>query len=145
MRKFFLCVTIIMAMCIPSAAKVQTVGSLTADIPAGWSAEQQGSVTVIKSITRNASVSVAVNPLGEASLTDIAEQLYIQMSGSNLEQDSDGDYTFTYTSTSGANGLAILTDSGEGRYILISVSGYGNSEAVNDEIDAIVDSLDWND
>ena len=145
MRKIFICVTIIMAFCVPAAAEVQTVGNLTADIPAGWSAEQQGSVTVIKSITRNASVAVAVNPLGEASLTDIAEQLYIQMSGSNLEQDSDGDYTFTYTSTSGAKGLAILTDSGEGRYILISVSGYGNSESVNDEIDAIVDSLEWND
>lgn len=131
-------------LCVPATGEIQRYGSLTADVPSGWTLEKQGSVFLIKSLTKNASVAVAVNSLGEASLTDIAERLYIQMNGSNLEQDPDGDYTFTYTNTSGAGGMAILTDSGEGRYILMSVTGYENEE-LQGEIDAIIDSLDWDD
>ena len=145
MRRIFLCLVLIMVSAFPATGEVRKYGSLTADVPSGWTVEQQGSVTVIKSLTDNASIAVAVNTLGEATLTDIAEHLYIQMSGKNLEQDEDGDYMFTFTNTSGAEGLAILTDSHEGRYILMSVTGYGNDEALNDEIDKIIDSLDWDD
>ena len=145
MRKIILSIVLIIVSIIPAIGEVQRYGSLTADVPSGWTVEQQGSVTVIKSLSNNASIAVAVNSLGDATLTDIAEHLYIQMSGKNLEQDEDGDYTFTFTNTSGAEGLAILTDSQEGRYILMSVTGYGNDEALNDEIDRIIDSLDWND
>ena len=144
-RKILLCMVAIMVLAVPAMGETRHYGSLTADIPSGWTVEQQGSVTVIKSLSKNASIAVAVNSLGDASLTDIAEHLYIQMSGQNLEQDEDGDYTFTFTNTSGAEGLAILTDSQEGRYILMSVTGYGNDEALNDEIDKIIDSLDWDD
>ena len=144
MRRIFLAVAAIIVSVVPAMGEIQRYGSLTADVPSGWTVEQQGTVTVIKSLTSNASVAVAVNSLGEASLTDIAEHLYIQMGGENLEQDSDGDYTFTYKNTSGADGMAILTDSGEGRYILMSVSGYENKE-LQGEIDAIIDSLDWDD
>ena len=150
MRKIILSIALIVVSIIPAIGEVQHYGPLTADVPSGWTVEQQGSVIVIKSLSNNASIAVAVNSLGDASLTDIAEHLYIQMSGKNLEQDEDGDYTFTFTNTSGAEGLAILTDSQEGRYILMSVTGYGttkygNGEALNDEIDRIIDSLDWND
>lgn len=145
MRKIILSIALIMVSIIPAIGEVQHYGPLTANVPSGWTVEQQGSVTVIKSLSNNASIAVAVNSLGDAALTDIAEHLYIQMSGKNLEQDEDGDYTFTFTNTSGAEGLAILTDSHEGRYILMSVTGYGNDEALNDEIDKIIDSLDWND
>lgn len=144
MRRIFLAVVAIIVSVVPAMGEIQRYGSLTADVPSGWTVEQQGTVFLIKSLTKNASVAVAVNSLGEASLTDIAERLYIQMGGENLEQDSDGDYTFTYTNTSGAGGMAILTDSGEGRYILMSVTGYENEE-LQGEIDAIIDSLDWND
>ena len=144
MRKVFCCLAIIALMVAPSFAKIQQIGNLTADVPSGWIAEQKGSVTVIRHNSGKASVSVAVNSLGEASLTDIAERLYTQMGGEDLEQDSDGDYTFTFTDINGTAGLVILTDSGEGRYILMSVSGYGDA-GVDDEIDEIIDSLDWDD
>ncbi|MBQ3446682.1 MAG: hypothetical protein IJG37_03450 [Synergistaceae bacterium] len=144
MRKIFLTVAAIIVSVVPAMGEIQRYGSLTADVPPGWTLEKQGSVFVIKSLTKNASVAVAVNSLGEASLTDIAERLYTQMGGSNLERDSDGDYSFIYTNTSGAVGMAIITDSGEGRYILMSVTGYENEE-LQGEIDAIVDSLDWDD
>ncbi|MBR0258212.1 MAG: hypothetical protein IJQ58_10785 [Synergistaceae bacterium] len=144
MRKVFCCLAIIALMVAPSFAKIQQIGNLTADVPSGWNATQKGSVTVISHNSGKASVSVAVNSLGEASLTDIAERLYTQMGGEDLEQDSDGDYTFTFTDINGTAGLVILTDSGEGRYILMSVSGYGDA-GVDDEIDEIIDSLDWDD
>lgn len=144
MKKVFFCAVIVAVMIVPSFARVRQIGNLVADIPSGWTAEQKGSVTVISHESGKASVSVAVNSLGEASLTDIAERLYTQMSGEDLEQDEDGDYTFTFTDINGLEGLVILTDSEDGRYILMSVSGYGDG-GFDDEIDKIIDSLDWED
>ena len=144
MRKVLCCVALIALMIMPSFGRERRIGNLIADIPSGWTAQQKGSVTVISHESGKASVSVAVNSLGEASLTDIAERLYTQMSGEDLEQDSDGDYTFTFTDINGLEGLVILTDSEDGRYILMSVSGYGDG-GFDDEIDGIIDSLDWED
>ena len=142
-RKAVLCVAFVVLLSVPAMGRVQTFGPLSVEVPSGWTAERQGSVTVIKNAGENASVSVAVNSKGEATLTDITERLYVQMNGTGLEQDEDGDYTFQFESLAGAESFAIITDSGDGRYILISVTGYKN-ENVQEALDAIVDSLDWN-
>ena len=87
MRKLFCCVILIALMIVPSYGKERRIGNLIADIPPGWTAEQKGSVIVISHNASKASISVAVNSLGRASLSDIAERLYTQMDGDNLEQD----------------------------------------------------------
>ena len=138
-----LCTALILLLSVPAFGSIEHFGALSVEVPSGWTAEQQGSVTIIRKLSDNSSVAVAVNSKGSASLSDIAEHLYTQMNGNSLEEDSDGDYTFRYKSTSGAEGIVILTDSGEGRYILISVSGIEN-EGIHDEFDRIIDSLDWN-
>ena len=145
MRKILFCVALVAIMAAPSFANIQQIGNLTADVPSGWTAEQKGSVIVISHTASKASVSVAVNSLGRASLTDIAERLYTQMGGEDLEQDEDGDYSFSFTDINGSAGFVILTDSEDGRYILMSVSGHGKSSELDDEIDKIIDSLDWDD
>ncbi len=142
-RKAVLCVAVVVLLSVPAMGRVQIFGPLSVEVPSGWTAERQGSVTVIKNAGENASVSVAVNSKGEATLTDITERLYVQMNGTGLEQDEDGDYTFQFESLAGTESFAIITDSGDGRYILISVTGYKN-ENVQEDLDAIVDSLDWN-
>jgi len=98
-----------------------------------------------KVIASNASVTVAVNPMGEASLGEIAGRLCEQMNGHDLERDSEGDYTFLFTNHAGAGCFALLTDAEDGRYILLSASGVdscSNNEC--SEIEAVIDSLEWN-
>lgn len=145
MRKIFLCLTIILAFAVHSSADVKTFGPLSVESPSGWTASQQGSAVVIKSSRSNASVTVAVNPMGEASIGDIAGKLCEQMNGRDLERDSDGDYTFWFTNHAGAECFALLTDAGDGRYILMSAAGLETEdERIRAEIEAIIDSLEWN-
>lgn len=145
MRKIFLCMALILALNVTASAGVKNFGPLSVEVPRGWTASQQGSATVIKSSRSNASVTVAVNPMGEASLRDIAGKLCEQMNGHDLERDSDGDYTFFFTNHAGAECFAILTASDDGRYILLSASGFNscNNNECSD-IEAIIDSLEWN-
>lgn len=144
MRKILSCVIIILALVLPAMAGVKHFGPLSVEVPKGWTASQHGSATVIKSLRSNASVTVAVNPMGEASLGDIAERLCEQMNGHDLERDSDDDYTFLFTNHAGAGCFALLTDSGDGRYILLSASGVDScNDNTCSEIEAIIDSLEW--
>lgn len=145
MRKIFLCMTIILALNVTAFAGVKTFGPLSVEVPSGWTASQQGAATVIKSSRSNASVTVAVNPMGEASLGDIAERLCEQMNGRELERDSDGDYTFYFTNHAGAECFAMLSDAEDGRYILMSAAGLETEdEKIKSEIEAVIDSLEWN-
>ena len=142
-RKLLLCTLIIIALVSPACARVQRFGHFRADIPAGWTGELQGSTLVIKSDYVNASLAVAFAEMGEASLTDIVERLYIQMKGQNLEQDEDGDYMFTFTNLAGAESMAIVMGE-DGYYLVLSMTGYDNEE-VQDEMMQIMDSIDYDD
>ena len=145
LRKIFLCMALLLALNVTASAGVKHFGPLSAEVPDGWTASQHGSATVIKSSRTNASVTVAVNTMGEASLSDIAEKLCEQMDGRELEMDNDGDYSFLFTNHAGAECFAIMTDSGDGRYILMSASGIETEdERTQAELEAIIDSLDWN-
>ena len=145
MRKIFLCATIILALALPSSASVKHFGPLSVEVPKGWTASQHGSATVIKSSRSNASVTVAVNPMGEASLGDIAGKLCEQMNGHDLERDSDGDYTFYFTNHAGAECFAMISDAEDGRYILMSAAGLETEdEKIRSEIEAVIDSMEWN-
>ena len=145
MRKIFLCVILILALNVPALGSVKHFGPLSVEVPEGWTASQHGSATVIKSLQSSASVTVAVNTMGEASLGEIAEKLCEQMNGRELERDDDGDYIFYFTNHAGSECFALMTDSGDGRYILMSASGIETEdEGIKSELEAIIDSLDWN-
>ena len=97
----------------------------------------------MKSQSVNASVAVAFAETGEASFTDIVERLYIQMKGENLEQDEDGDYSFTFKNLAGGESLALVTGE-DGYYLVLSLTGYDNEE-IQEDLETIMDSIDWED
>lgn len=142
-RKIFLCAVLVLVMCSCACARVQKFGHFTVDVPSGWTGELQGSTLVVKSNTVNASMAVAFNETGGASLADIAERLYIQMEGSDLQQDEDGDYVFTFTNLAGGESYAMITGD-EDYYLVLSLTGYDN-EDVQEELEAIMDSVDFED
>ena len=142
-RKIFLCTLIILALAGQVNAGTQRFGNYVVNVPSGWTGELQGQTLVVKSDSVNASVAVAFAETGEASFTDIVERLYIQMSGENLEQDEDGDYTFTFTNLAGGESLAMITG-GDGYYLVLSMTGY-NIDGIEDDLNTIIDSLDYED
>ena len=123
-RKIFLymIVILVMAMVSQASAKIQKFEHFSVNVPTGWSAELQGQTLLVKSKRMNASVAVAFAETGGASLSDIAERLYTQMEGEDIERDSDGDYTFTFTNLAGGRSFAIITGTEE-YYLVLSVTG----------------------
>lgn len=129
-------------MCSCALGRVQNFGNFRVDVPSGWKGELQGSTLVIKHNTENASVAVAFAQTGGASLSDIAERLYIQMEGEGLEQDEDGDYMFTFTNRAGGESIALVTGD-DGYYLVLSLTGYDDN--LEDDFNTIIDSLDYED
>ena len=144
-RKILLSMSVILVMVMFSqaSAKIRSFGHFRVEVPSGWTADLQGQTLIVKSEHVNASVAVAFAEMGGASFTDIVERLYTQMDGDNLEQDSDGDYTFTFTNVAGGESAAIIT-SAEGYYLVLSLTGY-DIEDIKDDLEAILDSVDWED
>ena len=142
-RKIFLCAVIILALSLPVSAKTQKFGHFRVDVPPGWRGELQGQTLLVKSESVNASVAVAFAETGEASFTDIVERLYIQMKGENLQQDEDGDYSFTFTNLAGGESIALITGA-DGYYLVLSITGYDN-EDIQEDLETIIDSIDWED
>ena len=132
---------IILALAGQVYADTQRFGNYVVNVPSGWRGELQGQTLVVKSESVNASVAVAFAEMGEASFTDIVERLYIQMKGENLEQDEDGDYTFTFKNLAGGESLAMISGD-DGYYLVLSITGYDDDE-VQEDLEAIIDSLDY--
>lgn len=142
-RKIFLCTLIILVLASQASAKIQRFGHFKVDVPSGWTGELQGQTLLVKSNSVNASLAVAFAETGEASFTDIVERLYIQMKGENLQQDEDGDYSFTFKNLAGGESIALVMGD-DGYYLVLSLTGYDNEE-VQEELDAIMDSVDFED
>ena len=143
MRKVCLCAVLVLVLAFPVSAKSQKFGHFRVDVPSGWKAELQGQTLLVKSQSVNASLAVAFAEMGEASFTDIVERLYIQMKGENLQQDEDGDYSFTFTNLAGGESIALITGA-DGYYLVLSITGYDNEE-VQEDLETIMDSIDWED
>ena len=138
MRKIFISLIIFLVM------TSQALAAFKVNLPSGWIRHDSANTMVIKSLNTNASVVVAINSMGEADLTDIAERLYVQMGGTDLAQDEDGDYYFNFVNNSGAAGFVMLTNDKD-NYLAISVTDYKDNEKIQDDITQILDSLDYED
>lgn len=140
-RRIFLCTLIVIVLASQAPAKTQRFGHFKVDVPSGWTGELQGQTLLVKSDSVNASLAVAFAEMGEASLTDIVERLYIQMKGDNLQQDEDGDYSFTFRNLAGGESIALVMGD-DGYYLVLSLTGY-DDESVQEELEAIMDSVDF--
>ena len=138
MRKIFISLIIFLVM------TSQALAAFKVNLPSGWIRHDSANTMVIKSLNTNASVVVAINSMGEADLTDIAERLYVQMGGTDLAQDEDGDYYFNFVNNSGAAGFVMITRE-EDHYLVISVTGYQDDEKTKENVTQILDSLDYED
>lgn len=143
LRKMFVAMMLLLVLAVGAGAEVQRFGHFTVNVPDGWTGELQGNTLVVKSERTNSSLAVAFNETGGASLSEIVERLYVQMEGENLEQDEDGDYMFTFRNLAGAESVAIVTED-DGYYLVLSLSGF-DDEKVMSELEAIMDSVDFED
>ena len=122
-------------------AEIQKFDHFSVDVPEGWDANLQDSTLVVKSRNVDASITVAFNQMGDAELSDIAERLYIQMDGTDLEEDEDGDYIFNFRNPAGSDSVALITGE-ENYYLVLSITGF-NEESVQKDIEKILDTIDW--
>ena len=128
----------VLALVLASAAfaGVQDFGSFTVDVPAGWTATQDGETVGIVKNDNTASISISVDSTDGASAKELADAFVEALKGKNLKQDS-GAYTFSFDNGNGVNSEAILMAEG-GKYALFVVTGKENAPA---EVSAIVNSL----
>ena len=133
-----LCLTgLSLALVTPAWARVRKFDYFSVDVPGGWTAEQQGATVVVAAAEDEAaSVSIAVAPMGAASLEELAWALSAQMDGTEPELD-DEVWTVTFTDLAGVESAAFLIEGDEEHYIVASVSGW------DDAIEGILDSLEF--
>jgi hypothetical protein len=120
-------------------AEVREFDHFSADVPPGWSAEQQGATVVMKAVSSDVSLSIAVAQMGEATLEDIANKLYEQLGGVDFRLDEDGDFVFKYRDTAGVESVVYLMGIDDGTYIVCASSG--SDKPGGEAIDHILDSL----
>ncbi len=129
----------LLALSAPGYAEMQEFEMLSLDVPAGWTAEQQGATIILKAISSDASLSLASGRMGEASLEEIALKLYEQLGGVDFEEDEEGDFYFEYRDTAGVEFCVWVYTGGEDEYLVMASSGNNPSE--DEMIDRIVDSI----
>ena len=115
---------------------VQDFGKFTVDVPAGWTAEQDGETVGIVKNDNTASMSISYDSLDGASLKEAAEAFVEALNGKGLAQDG-GAYTFTMTNANGVESKCFLSGDDK-NYALIVVTGAENAP---DEVSAMIDSL----
>ena len=143
MKKIFCAIMFFFALCSMSQASVQKFGNFRVDVPNGWQGGLQGSTLVVKNNRTTASVTVSFNKTDGESLSDIVENIYVQMDGRDLEQDDDGDYSFNFMDSAGAESVALITGDND-IYLAISLSGF-DDEKLQSDFNKILDSIEWED
>ena len=115
---------------------VQDFGKFTVDVPAGWTAEQDGETVGIVKNDNTASMSISYDSLDGASLKEAADAFVEALNGKGLAQDGDV-YTFTMTNANGVESKCFLSGDDK-NYGLIVVTGAENAP---EEVSAIMDSI----
>ena len=128
---------------LPAHAEMQEFEALSLDVPASWTAEQQGATIVLKAVSSDASLSLASGKMGEATLEEIAKKLYEQLGGVDLEKDEDGDFYFEYKDTAGVQCGVWVYAGDEGEYLVMASSG--DDQPGGEMIDRILDSVRYRD
>ncbi len=129
----------VLALSAAAYGEVREFEQFSADVPAGWTAEQQGATVVMKAVSSDVSLSIAVASMGEATLEEIANKLFEQLGGVDIEQDEDGDFGFRYRDTAGVESEVYMADIGDGTYIVCASSGSGKPGG--EMISGIIDSM----
>ena len=136
MKRLAVAVAAVVLTAAVAFGAVQDFGSFTVDVPAGWTATQDGETVGIVKDDNTASMSISYDTLDGASLKEIADAFVEALNGKGLAQDG-GAYTFTMTNANGVESKCFLMGDDE-HYALTVVTGLENAP---EEISAIMDSL----
>ena len=117
-------------------AGVQDFGKYTVDVPADWTATQDGETVGIVKNDNTASMSISYDSLDGASLKEVAEAFVEALNGKGLKEEN-GAYTFSMTNANGVESQCYLSGDDK-NYALIVVTGGENAP---EEVVAIMDSL----
>ena len=136
MKRLLTALTLVALFAATSFAAVQDFGTFTVDVPAGWTATQDGSTVGIVKNDNAAAISITSDSTDGASVQEIAEAFVSALNGRDL-QGADNTFTFAMTNANGVDSTCYVYGE-DGKYALIVVTGGENAP---DEVDAIIQSL----
>ena len=132
-----------MAMLTVAAAfgAVQDFGKFTIDVPAGWTAEQDGTTVGIVKGDSTASMSITIEENDGTSLKDLADAFVKELNGKNLKNDDQGNAIFEFTNANGVTSTAVLNCDAKSFALLVLTIGDGASNETRQEMGAMLDSF----
>ncbi len=140
MKKLLALVVVLSLAATAAFGAVQEFGKTvkyTLDIPAGWTASQEDSTTLVVADDNSASLTISVESTEGKSLDAVAKELSEALKGTTPEADADGDYSFTFDNGNGVTSHVLVTGD-EGMFCAFVMTGIENKA---DEIQAILGSL----
>lgn len=115
----------VLAFAVSASAAVQTIGSIKADVPDGWTTQEQGPIAVIIAPDQQSVVTVAVGPAQGQTAKAIAETGSKSINGTDLKADGDA-WTFNFAQ-SGQTGSMLVRVVNDQAYV---VSMIGDNPAL---------------
>ena len=140
MKRFAVVLALVFAFAISAFAA--DFGAFTADVPAGWTAEQNGPTGIFTKGDNSASITITVAETGGATVQQLAEAFAAEFANNGFtnittpEKDSDGDYSFDMKNPNGIESHALVSVN-EDKYMLVTATG----EGLEDDLVSILGSL----
>ena len=145
MKRIVVALVLVLAFGAGAMAEVQDFGIFKADIPAGWSAQQDGNTVGIIKDDKTASMSVTVEENDGTSLSDLAEAFVKELNGRNLTTDEHGNAVFEFTAKLGAESRAVLNADDKHFALIVITFGDGVPEETRSTVSGILDTLAFRD
>ena len=145
MKRILAALVLVLALNAGAMAEVQDFGIVKADIPEGWTAQQDGNTVGIIKDDKTASMSVTVEENDGTSLQDLAEAFVKELDGRNLTTDEHGNAVFEFTAKLGAESRAVLNADDKHFALIVITFSDGVPDTTKGEVSAILDSLAFRD
>ena len=100
MKRSLLVLALVVFAATAAFAEVKDFGPYTIDVPAGWTAEQDGETVGFVKNDNSASMSISYDTTDGATLKEIADAFVEALKGKNLKETELG-YNFQMTNDSG--------------------------------------------
>ncbi|MBQ7577162.1 MAG: hypothetical protein IJT21_02725 [Synergistaceae bacterium] len=140
MKRFAVVLALVFAFAISAFAA--DFGAFTADVPAGWTAQQNGSTAIFTKDDGAGNITITVDETGGATIQQLAEAFAAEFAKSGFTdittptQDNEGDYSFDMKNPNGVESHALISVH-ENRYMLVTATG----EGLEDDLVSILSTL----
>ena len=135
---------VLVAVALSSAAAFaapQDFGAFAVDVPAGWTAEQDGTTGILSKADNSGNISITIDSSDGASVKELAEAFRAEFAKSfasvgALEGPNDGDYEWEMKTADGVVSHALVSGTGD-QFMLIVATGAISEE----EVGAVISTL----